>query len=73
MIGAVSYLQWKDGSDEMCVWDFLPTVWSRVTAVMDWIVLHTKGEKPAPKNSKCEDIYYEDYCVVLDDALIPYP
>ena len=58
---------------QFCSTDWLPDVWARVTTVMDWIIMHTKGEKPAPKNSNCEDIYHEDYCVVLDDALIPYP
>ena len=53
--------------------DRVPGVWARVTAVMDWIVMNTKGEKPPPKNSKCEDIYKEDYYYLVDGALIRYP
>ena len=74
LIGATSWIHTNPAAPSApCDSHYLPQVWARVTAVMDWIVMHTKGEKPPPKNSNCEDIYYEDYCVVLDDALIPYP
>ena len=74
LIGITSFIIFKNqAAGELCVTDHMPDAWARVTAMMDWIVMNTKGEKPPPKNSNCEDIYHEDYCVVLDDALIPYP
>ena len=74
LIGANSFIMVDNfAAGKICVPEVGPSVFARVTAAMDWIVMNTKGEKPPPKNSNCEDIYNDDYCVVLDDVLIPYP
>ena len=40
----------------MCIPEYMPEMYMRVTSVMDWIVENTRGEKPAPKNSNCQSI-----------------
>ena len=62
LIGIASHIDIKNAdAGEKCVPEHMPQVFMRVTAVMDWIILNMKGEKPAPKKSNCDDIY-KDSC-----------